>query len=203
MLFRSLFSYIHLITLSVSFFFRSLKLRNQNRVHSLGVKGKLIVPPGTTSDIFKGFVSSKFNPDGLQVQFHRNERGGVCCDWKSKRQFEGYPNILHGGIAISLLDELSAYAVFDAFDAYALSVSCKVRWLGKVHIGKIIHGKGRVRRRLGRLIEVDSVLMNYDGRELVTMTSVFIIPTKTQFRKFIDISILPEESHPYFGIDRF
>ena len=36
----------------------------------------------------------------------------VCANWKPKTHFEGYPNILHGGIQSTLLDEIAAWAVY-------------------------------------------------------------------------------------------
>ncbi len=202
MFFRALRSYFLLIKMLFSIFIKSIKNKKQPFRHKKPVITNRFVPPGTTSDVFRGFVSSKCNPDGMHVDFYQTEDDEIYCEWVADAKFEGYPKALHGGIAISILDELSAYSMFDRYQTYAVSLSCHVRWLGKIHIGSSIYGKAKVSRRLGRLAQVDSTIMNKHGRELVKMTSVFLIPTRNQFKQFVGLSIMPDEALPYCGQDK-
>ena len=57
------------------------------------------------------FACCPTNEHGLQMDFYEDGEY-VCANWKPKTHFEGYPNILHGGIQSTLLDEIAAWAVY-------------------------------------------------------------------------------------------
>ena len=57
------------------------------------------------------FACCPTNEHGLQMNFYE-DGDYVCANWTPKTQFEGYPNILHGGIQSTLLDEIAAWAVY-------------------------------------------------------------------------------------------
>lgn len=203
-LLKYIYSYFRLV--SAGIFLAVLRLRRtpqNSRRHPQPFPkvGSPLIPPGVSSPVFKGFVSSKHNEDGMQAEFFDNLDGGACCTWVSTKKFEGFPQVLHGGITIALLDELSAYAVFQKFNSYSVTLSCNVKWKGKISIGTQVYGKAEVVNKLGRLVEVKSLAFNHKKRVVVEMNSIFLIPTKEQFKKFVDLSVMPDEAILYCGLD--
>ena len=162
--------------------------------------GERIIPAGTSSPVYNGFVGSQSNSDGLKIEFYHDLQSGVCCQWLPEKRFEGYPGILHGGISFAILDELAAYAVFKEFDTYSVTVCSKTHWLGRIRVGKTVYGKAVVTRKFWRFIQVKACIFNAKGRPTVEITNIFYIPTKKEFERLIDKSVMPEESLPYCGL---
>lgn len=55
------------------------------------------------------FVCGKDNPKGLKADFNSSE-GKAYCEISIGKDYEGYENIIHGGIIATLLDEACVYA---------------------------------------------------------------------------------------------
>lgn len=161
-----------------------------------------LTPPGVTSNVFNGFVTSGNNINGLNISIHRDKHEGVSCEWQTRRDFEGYPQTLHGGISFAILDELLAYAIFDRFRTFAVTLNSQTQWLGRIKIGEEIRAQAVVKRRFWRFVSVTGVIVNSRGRVLVKMKSTFYMPTKSEFKRLIDLSIMPNEALPYCGVDK-
>ena len=72
---------------------------------------KKIYNPYTEISDYHCFGCAPSNPFGLQMEFHEDGEE-IVSFWKPLLHFQGYGNILHGGIIASLLDEISSWAVF-------------------------------------------------------------------------------------------
>lgn len=162
--------------------------------------GEEFVPPGVNSSVFNGFVSSQNNNQGMQVKFHHDKNHGVACEWICKKAFEGYPKALHGGASFALLDELLAYAVFQKYNSYAVTVSSTIQWKASIKIDSTIKAKAQVISKLGRLIKVKGWIFKASGKIAVEMTGIMYIPSKREFAALVDLSIMPSESLPHCGI---
>ena len=57
------------------------------------------------------FACSPTNPIGLRLEFYENG-DFVETSWSPTRQYEGYPNVLHGGILAALIDETAAWTMY-------------------------------------------------------------------------------------------
>ncbi len=72
---------------------------------------KKIYNPFKDQKGYNCFACCPTNPIGLHMEFFE-DGDYVCSIWKPKIQFEGYPNVLHGGIQGTLLDEIAAWTVY-------------------------------------------------------------------------------------------
>ncbi|MFZ0472834.1 MAG: PaaI family thioesterase, partial [Bacteroidales bacterium] len=50
------------------------------------------------------------NPAGLKLTFEEDEEK-LYAEWQPSAHFQGYTNVLHGGIIATLLDETGAWCV--------------------------------------------------------------------------------------------
>lgn len=57
-------------------------------------------------------VCSPLNDRGLRLEFRASEDGGVQARFNCERVFEGYANMLHGGVVSSLLDGAMTNCLF-------------------------------------------------------------------------------------------
>ncbi|WP_053981091.1 PaaI family thioesterase [Marinagarivorans algicola] len=163
--------------------------------------GDQLIPPGSASDVFNGFVTSPGNAHGLQLKIHHDAVSGVSCHWLTAKKFEGYPQALHGGISFAILDELLAYAVFDRFRTFAVTLSSKTQFFSRIRVGEEVKANAVVTRKFWRFINVEGKIYNSRGRVVVSMKSTFYMPTKKEFKKILDLSIMPSEALPYCGTD--
>lgn len=181
----------------IAFYFPS-KIRERIAPPDLGEE---LVPPGVHSSVFNGFVTSSNNENGLKLKIHHDKNGGVSCRWTVGRAFEGYPQTLHGGVSFAILDELLAYSVFDRYRTFAVTLSSKTQWLGRIKVDSDITANAVVTKRFWRFVRVEGKIFNNKGRVVVKMYGTFYMPTKSEFKKLIDLSVMPSESLPYCGTD--
>lgn len=57
------------------------------------------------------FGCSPYNLHGLQMEFDE-EGDEVISRWQPDKRFEGYKNVLHGGIQVTMLDEIASWTVY-------------------------------------------------------------------------------------------
>ena len=60
------------------------------------------------------FGCSPNNGNGLRLHFY-SEGDFVISKWTPTHDFEGYHNVLHGGIQATLLDEIANWSVYNNF----------------------------------------------------------------------------------------
>lgn len=73
------------------------------------------------------------NPLSLKLSFQAEDNGCVKADFQSHREFQGYDNIIHGGVIAALLDAAMTHCLFhrgvqavtgDLHIRFVKSVSC-------------------------------------------------------------------------------
>ena len=75
------------------------------------------------------------NQIGLKLLFEEDDNK-VYASWEPDRLYQGYINVLHGGIIATLLDEVSAWCVYLKACTAGFTSSMTVRYHRPVHISK-------------------------------------------------------------------
>ncbi|MDI6739701.1 MAG: PaaI family thioesterase [Candidatus Edwardsbacteria bacterium] len=126
------------------------------------------------------FVCGRDNPDGLRIQFQYPEKGVCRAEFVPLQKFQGWKDILHGGIVSTLLDEALAHAVGgparSGGGSYSVTAELTVRFKRPVPIGQLVILEGRVIRDKGKVIECESSLKDMAGVELASATGKLIRP---------------------------
>lgn len=73
------------------------------------------------------FGCSSANPDGLQMDFRRTQRG-LASDYTIADRFHGAPGIAHGGIVATLFDEISCATVVFLRGRHVVTGELSVRY---------------------------------------------------------------------------
>jgi uncharacterized protein (TIGR00369 family) len=91
------------------------------------------------SDPAHCFGCSPTNPIGLQMQFVE-EDALLKAFWTPIKHFEGFNNVLHGGIQATLLDEMAAWVVFVKCKTAGVTQSIKIDYQAPVFMneGKLL-----------------------------------------------------------------
>jgi len=78
---------------------------------------------------------SNFNPNSLQLQFASVCENSVMTKIKLDESYQGYPNVLHGGVISTLLDAAMTHCLF-ARHLEAMTAELTVRFIKPVPINQ-------------------------------------------------------------------
>ena len=81
------------------------------------------------------FGCSQSNPLGLRLKFMESAEF-VHATWNPDRYYEGYPNILHGGIISALLDEIGAWCISVKAGTAGVTTEINIKYILPVYINK-------------------------------------------------------------------
>ncbi|MCX6566955.1 MAG: PaaI family thioesterase [Candidatus Aminicenantes bacterium] len=127
------------------------------------------------------FACGEHNMEGLRIKFEYPEPGRCRAVFLPERRFQGWKDILHGGIISTLLDEALAHAyggkTRGAGEA-AVTAELTVKFKKPIKIGVPVYLEGRVVSVSGRVIEGESTLCDESGTVLASATGKLIKPKK-------------------------
>ena len=75
------------------------------------------------------------NQAGLRLTFEEDDEK-LYAEWQPSAHFQGYTNVLHGGIIATLLDETGAWCINVKAGTSGVTSSMTVRYLKPVYISK-------------------------------------------------------------------
>ncbi|MPZ98177.1 MAG: PaaI family thioesterase [Dehalococcoidia bacterium] len=119
------------------------------------------------------FACGRQNPLGLQLRFDRDAEG-VVARYEPRREDQGFPGVMHGGVATALLDESMAWAMYAAGLALGLTAKMEMRFRRPVPLDAPLTVRARLSHVRGRRIEAAATLDSEDGARLVEASALFL-----------------------------
>ena len=119
------------------------------------------------------FACGPHNPDGLHLVFEPDGEAGARSEITLPPRVQGYRDIAHGGIVMTLLDEGMAHACRFAGER-AATASCEVRFRKPVPLGVRLQIRGRVKNRRRNVLFVEAAVTLDDGTVLATADGTFV-----------------------------
>jgi len=108
------------------------------------------------------FACGRENPIGLHL--HIQEEGDtVKANFQTKKEYEGYANITHGGIITTLLDEIIVWACRKK-GYEAMTAELKVRFKKAVLVGEEVEITGRVLEKRKGILYCQGEMRNKNGQ---------------------------------------
>ncbi len=142
---------------------------------------------------YKCFGCSPLNNIGLQLEFWDNEEE-VVCKWLPKKQFEGYLNVVHGGIQATLHDEIASWAIYTKCETAGVTSNIDIRYKNPLMIDdNEIVIKARVESVNKRIAIVKTSIENSEGK-------ICSLGTVTYFLFPLDMA---KEKYQYPGVEAF
>ena len=133
----------------------------------------LLAGKGTLPWTKSCFVCGEANPHGLHLR-SRIEGDRVVLDYTTREADLGYKHIVHGGIAITLLDEVMTWAAIVAMKKVCVAVELTTRLKQPIGLGDSIRVEGRVTRMNARLCVTEGVILSPDGKILFNSTGKYM-----------------------------
>ena len=118
------------------------------------------------------FVCGDKNPIGLNVPFYVKD-DEVVAEYTAGRHFEGYRDILHGGILSALLDEVMIRAVL-ALEIYCVTSEIRVKFRKMVKTGDKLSLVGRLVEDKGRILTAEGKITNQHNQVVAEGEATFV-----------------------------
>jgi uncharacterized protein (TIGR00369 family) len=119
------------------------------------------------------FVCGLENPAGLKASFYEDEDGHVTATWTPGEEYQGYPGVLHGGIAAALLDEALGRTVVGR-DLWLATAKMEIRYRNPIPIGEPLTVIAELTRVRSRTVEARGELRLTDGRIGAEANAVYV-----------------------------
>jgi uncharacterized protein (TIGR00369 family) len=107
------------------------------------------------------FVCGDKNKIGLKVEFFFDE-GKAKAQFTPTPEFEGYKDILHGGILSALLDEVMIYSII-AQGIITVTVQMEVKFKKPAKIGETLYLEGQMTEDKGKILFTAGKIFRQDG----------------------------------------
>jgi len=123
------------------------------------------------------FGCSPANPMGLQMEFF-TEGDEVLCMWDPDEHFQGFHDVLHGGVQATMMDEIASWVVFVKLDTAGVTYQLTTRFRKPVLISKgSVTVRATLVRQQKRIAEIEVRL--YDGEGTLcaeSQANYFVMP---------------------------
>lgn len=111
---------------------------------------------------YQCFGCSPSNPIGLNLDFYE-DGDFVKVDWEPRSEFQGFINVLHGGIQATLLDEIAAWCVNIKVKTSGVTQSLSMEYHKPVYVNKgILYLKAQLVRMDKNIAVIKAELFNND-----------------------------------------
>jgi uncharacterized protein (TIGR00369 family) len=118
------------------------------------------------------FVCGEANPHGLRLR-SRVEGDRVVLDYVPREADLGYRHIIHGGISMTLLDEVMTWAAILTLRRASVAAEVTVRLKRPVATGRAIRVEGWIREARSKLVVTEGQLVDDQRQVLVTATGKY------------------------------
>jgi acyl-coenzyme A thioesterase PaaI-like protein len=119
------------------------------------------------------FVCGKENPKGMHLSFKR-ENGKVYARFSLPKYYQGYDNVIHGGIISLILDEAMAY--LQGFNERFLTGKITVRFHNPLYVGEEVEVKAEVleERKRFKVTRAEMVRLS-DGKKIAEAEALMFV----------------------------
>src|SRR5215470_17370329 len=120
-----------------------------------------------TTDYQRCFVCGQRNPSGLHLVF-RIDNNTVVADFQPREEHQGFPGVIHGGIAAAVLDEaLGRTAMLGSHPEWTMTGRLEIRYRRSVPYGPLLRVRATLGMERGRMRQASGILTLADDEQVV------------------------------------
>lgn len=124
------------------------------------------------------FVCGDKNPHGLHIQF-QPDGDSVYSTFLCEERHIGWPNVQHGGITSSLLDEASAYVPLN-MGLVTVTAELNISFKAPVRVGETVRLEAHPTKVTSRLLLVEASMVSETGEVKATSRAKMLVLSKEQ-----------------------
>lgn len=122
------------------------------------------------------------NPLGLHMVFFE-DGDDIVSYWKPSERYQGWVNVLHGGIIASLIDELAGWVVFRKLQTTGVTSSLNVRYKKAIStLEPELTIRGRITEQRRNLVTIVVEIMNSKGELCATGEALYFAASQEKAR---------------------
>ena len=142
------------------------------------------------------FVCGLTNPVGLKLAFYETGPDEVVATYTPDKAYEGYPEVLHGGIVAALLDEAGGRVVMIGdHNHFMMTAKLEVRYRRPTPVGQPLKVVGRLLQRRGRLAVAHAEVQLADGT-VTAEAELMLAELPDTLRMDVDLAALGWKVYP-------
>ena len=120
------------------------------------------------------FACGRDNPIGLSMDDFDFEDGVVSASFHPRADFRGVPEILHGGVAATALDEILVWAGILDEKVMSVTATMEMKFRKPVYVKDTITVRARVDERNGRRLKASGELV-VDDQVRVQASGLYLV----------------------------
>lgn len=126
------------------------------------------------------FVCGGENPVGLKLNFFSPEPGQVCVNLWIPSEYQGYPDVVHGGIIAAILDETGGRSQMIDSTRFMVTAQLNIRYRLPIPTETDLLAIGMAGEYRGRVSHAHSQIQNLAGEILAEAELVLVEIPETQ-----------------------
>ena len=130
------------------------------------------------------FGCSPSNTAGLRMEFYEDGEE-VVSTWSPEHHFQGFHDVLHGGIQATMMDEIASWVVFIKLDTAGVTYRLNTRYRAPVRISRgEITLRARFIEQKRSIAVMEVVLLDGEGNKCSEGTvDYFLLPRERAVRE--------------------
>lgn len=111
------------------------------------------------------FGCSPDNPLGLKMEFFE-DGDEIVCQWLPGEDYQGFHDVLHGGIQATMMDEIASWVVFMKLDTAGVTFRMNTRFRKPVYISKgEVSLRAKLKKQDRRIATIEVILKDGEGND--------------------------------------
>jgi uncharacterized protein (TIGR00369 family) len=119
------------------------------------------------------FVCGKRNQDGLQLDFELVGEDGIRTEFTPPKRFQGWKDILHGGIIATILDEVMVNVAY-LRKIMAVTVKLEIKLRKPVAVGERLIFRGQILKQGTKTLDVKAWAEQEGGAVVAEATGLLM-----------------------------
>ena len=129
------------------------------------------------------FACGVANESGLNLEFEAIEDGGVTALYVPQERHQGWPNVLHGGIVATLLDEAAAYVAY-ARGQHAATARLNVRYSRAAPLDAPLRVTATLAKDTRRMLTIEARVTTLDEEKIANAEATLLLLTPKQEQEY-------------------
>lgn len=122
------------------------------------------------------YVCGAENAAGLHVRFERAADGGSLAQYTARPEHVGWPDIIHGGLLFTLMDEAVAWAVIYA-GQHAVTARAEARFRAPAKVGMPLVVRGTIADSTRRMLRARAEIREAgEGGAVIAELDAVMVP---------------------------
>lgn len=142
-----------------------------------------IVNPFASLEGYNCFGCAESNDNGLKLTFVE-DGNEIISNWVPKPFFQGYLNVLHGGIQVTLMDEIASWTVYVKVKTPGVTSRAEIKFRKTIYIdGGPVHLRAKVLRQRKNLADISVKIFDITSQVCAEGLFTFFTFTKKKSKE--------------------